>query len=81
MDEIDRVIAGLTHDDRADLLDPDNKRGHLTRSSDSSIYDEKCTLCGLTDGSLMWRVKRDIYNTDCTVGLSIRARLQERSDG
>jgi hypothetical protein len=42
-----------------------NKMGHITRYSDSSVYDEKCVMCGLTDGSLMMPVKRDIYNTPC----------------
>ena len=26
-----------------------DSKGHITRFSDSSMYDEKCTLCGATD--------------------------------
>jgi len=79
MTDAETIAAGLTEGQRKTLLDPKNKRAHLARSSDSSVYDEKCDLCGLTDGSLMWPAKRTIYNTDCTVGLEVRAILQREA--
>ena len=42
-----------------------NKMGHITRYSDSSIYDEKCVMCGMVDGSLMMPARQNIYNTRC----------------
>lgn len=42
-----------------------NEMGHITRFSDSSIYDEKCVMCGMVDGSLMMPAKQNIYNTRC----------------
>lgn len=42
-----------------------NKHGHVTRFSDSSLYDEKCVLCGMVDGSLMSPRTETINNTDC----------------
>ena len=42
-----------------------NELGHVTRFSDSSLYDEKCVLCGMTDGSLMMPVKHTVYDTSC----------------
>lgn len=47
--------------------EPDNM-GHIVRYSDSSLYDEVCVLCGLTDGSLMAPVPRTTINTRCPNG-------------
>jgi len=51
------------------LLKP-NPKGHITRYSDSSLYDEVCLLCGTTDG---WKGRLDelcpnkleLHSTDC----------------
>ena len=42
-----------------------NKHGHVTRFSDSSLYDEKCVLCGMVDGSIMSPREQTIYDTNC----------------
>ena len=42
--------------------------GHVTRFSDSSLYDEVCVICGLTDGSIMAPRPNTIFNTECTHG-------------
>jgi hypothetical protein len=44
---------------------PPDDMGHITRFSDSSLYDEICVVCGLTDGA-GWHVKSTIDNTRCT---------------
>lgn len=46
-----KVVPLYTHPSPAapSEVTPDSN-GHRTRSSDSSFYDEVCTLCGATDG-------------------------------
>lgn len=44
-----------------------DKMGHITRFSDSSLYDEKCVMCGLVDFHLTAeRNHPTIYNTRCS---------------
>jgi hypothetical protein len=59
------AMSELRRDEALKRYGQPNAMGHITRYSDSSIYDEKCVMCGMTDGSLMWPVKHDIYNTRC----------------
>lgn len=44
--------------------EPD-EMGHITRFSDSSMYDEICVMCGLVDG-VGYTPKHSIYNTRCS---------------
>ena len=51
------------------LLKPTPK-GHITRYSDSSLYDEVCMLCGATDGQAgrldeLCPNKLELRSTDC----------------
>lgn len=55
----------MSYDQLIEKYGQPNEMGHITRFSDSSLYDEKCVLYGMTDGSLMWPVASDIYNTPC----------------
>lgn len=53
-----------------------NAKGHITRFSDSSLYDETCVLCGMVDGSLMSPVKHSVDNTECPHADEVRAALE-----
>lgn len=53
-------------------LQPLPNRGHVTRYSDSSQYDEVCTKCGMTDAI---HSKQSTRNIDCPHAPAIEARI------
>jgi hypothetical protein len=50
----------LTREEAIERFGEPNEMGHITRFSDSSMYDEKCVRCGMVD-----QAKRNIENTPC----------------
>ena len=40
----------MTREEAIERYGQPDKCGHITRFSDSSFYDEKCVMCGATDG-------------------------------
>ena len=56
-------LMGVSYNETNDPLNfKRDKFGHVTRFSDSSIYDEVCLLCGMTDSFLS---KDNTLNTVC----------------
>jgi len=55
----------MTREEAIERYGEPDKMGHVTRFSDSSLYDEVCVLCGLTDGSLMMPRPNTTLNTRC----------------
>lgn len=74
-----KVAAGLTKAQREQCLDP-KRRGHVTRFSDSSLYDEKCILCDAVDGMPTLGFPDTLSTTDCLIGLAVRAHLENSDD-
>jgi len=77
--DVARVAAGLTKAQVKQCFDP-KERGHVTRFSDSSLYDEKCILCGAVDGMPTLGFPDTLSTTDCPLGLAVRAHLKETPD-
>src|ERR1700741_1536182 len=42
-------MSNLSREEAIAQFGKPDKMGHITRYSDSSFYDERCVMCGLTD--------------------------------
>ena len=67
-------IAGRLSE--AEQLQCQHGRGHVTRYSDSSLYDEKCIFCGAVDGMPTLGFPNTLEAMDCKTGLAVRAYLE-----
>jgi hypothetical protein len=70
------ITAGLPKELWEDLIES-GPRGHLTRYSDSSLYDEICIFCGRVDGMPLLGFPNTLDAHDCSTGLAVRAYILE----
>jgi len=79
MTDAHAIAAKLTKAQRDECLS-EASRGHVTRFSDSSLYDFKCIFCGAVDGMPLLGFPDTLSTADCPTGLAVRAILQEQND-
>lgn len=51
-------------------------KAHVTRFSDSSLYDEVCILCGARDNPIRYFEYDAIEKDDCPIGMEYRKVLK-----
>jgi hypothetical protein len=75
--DVAEIARTLTKAEQEECL---KGRGHVTRFSDSSLYDEKCILCGAVDGMPTLGFPDTLTTTDCQPGLAVRDYLKGQED-